>query len=131
VRPGSSFDAAVGAIGRLVARGCAPQFVFVPMRHNLGEAVAAFDLALALGCSAFVTGPLMRLGRAAADWERICCADEDWARTVDALRERAASARGEIALAIYPWDIVTEIETRLGEPQAMLLVVSQRQGQAC
>jgi hypothetical protein len=28
-----------------------------------------------------------------------------------------------MALSIYPWDIVTEIETRLDHPQAMLLVV--------
>ena len=31
--------------------------------------------------------------------------------------------RTGIALSIYPWDIVTEIETRLESPQAMLLVV--------
>ncbi len=37
VRPGSSFEAAIGAIERLVARGCAPQLVFVPTRHNLHE----------------------------------------------------------------------------------------------
>ena len=73
VRPGSSFDAALGAIERLVARGAAPQFVFVPTRHNLHEIVAAFDLAVDLGCAAFITGPLMRIGRAAVDWERIGC----------------------------------------------------------
>ena len=28
-----------------------------------------------------------------------------------------------MALSIYPWDIVTEMETRLESPQAMLLVV--------
>ena len=28
-----------------------------------------------------------------------------------------------MALSIYPWDIVTELETRLESPQAMLLVV--------
>jgi hypothetical protein len=28
-----------------------------------------------------------------------------------------------MALSIYPWDIVTEAETRLKSPQAMLLVV--------
>ena len=123
VRPGSSFEAALGAIERLVARGHAPQFVFVPTRHNLHEAVGAFDLALKLGCSAFVTGPTMRIGRAAADWERIGCSDDEWARAVVALRERAASAGAAISLSIYPWDIVTEIETRLEQPQAMLLVV--------
>ena len=100
VRPGSSFAAAVGAIERLVARGASPQFVFVPTRFNIGEIVAAFDLAERLGCS-----------------------DEAWSRAVAALRERAASSGAAIALSIYPWDIVTEMERRLDSPQAMLLVV--------
>ncbi|HET7095840.1 MAG TPA: radical SAM protein [Casimicrobiaceae bacterium] len=123
VRPGSSFDAAVSAIERLVARGLPPQLVFVPTRHNLHEIVAAFDLAASLGCTAFVSGPLMRIGRAAADWDAIACSADDWARAVDSLRERAAATSATTALSIYPWDIVTEIETRLEHPQAMLLVV--------
>jgi MoaA/NifB/PqqE/SkfB family radical SAM enzyme len=122
VRPGSSFASAVSAIERLVARGSPPQLVFVPTRHNIGEMVRAFDLASSLGCSAFVTGPLMRLGRAALDWERLACTDAEWQRAVAALKERAAST-ASIALSIYPWDIVTEIRTRLESPQAMLLVV--------
>ena len=123
VRPGSSFAAAIGAIERLVARGCAPQFVFVPTRLNLSEIVAAYDLAAALGCSAFVTGPLMRIGRAAAAWDTLGCSDDEWQRAVAALRERAAAGGAGPALSIYPWDIVTEMETRLESPQAMLLVV--------
>jgi MoaA/NifB/PqqE/SkfB family radical SAM enzyme len=123
VRPGSSFVAAVAAIERLVARGRQPQLVFAPTRFNVGEIVAAFDLAGALGCSAFVTGPLMRLGRAAADWQRLACSDAEWTRAVAALRERAAATAPGVALSIYPWDIVTEMETRLEHPQAMLLVV--------
>jgi len=123
VRPGSSFAAAVGAIESLVARGAAPQFVFVPTRFNIDEIVDAFDLAVRLGCGAFVTGPMMRIGRAATAWDRIGCSDEAWSRAAQALRERAAATGGAIALSIYPWDIVTEIETRLASPQAMLLVV--------
>jgi MoaA/NifB/PqqE/SkfB family radical SAM enzyme len=123
VRPGSSFAAAIGAIERLVARGCAPQFVFVPTRLNLSEIVAAFDLAAALGCSAFVTGPLMRIGRAAAGWDALACTDREWQHAVAALRERAATRGAGTALSIYPWDIVTEMQTRLEHPQAMLLVV--------
>ena len=121
-RPGSSFASAVRAIERLVARGSPPQLVFVPTRHNIGEMVGAFDLASSLGCSAFVTGPLMRLGRAALDWERLACTDAEWQPAVAALKARAA-ASASIALSIYPWDIVTEIRTRLESPQAMLLVV--------
>jgi len=123
VRPGSSFTAAIGAIERLVARGCPPQFVFVPTRLNLPEIVAAYDLAAALGCSAFVTGPLMRIGRAAAAWDTLACSDDEWQRAVAALRERAAAIGTGPTLSIYPWDIVTEIETRLENPQAMILVV--------
>jgi MoaA/NifB/PqqE/SkfB family radical SAM enzyme len=123
VRPGSSFASAVGAIERLVARGAAPQFVFVPTRLNIDEIADAFDLAVTLGCSAFVTGPLMRIGRAAANWARIGCSEDVWSRAERALKERAAATDGAIALSIYPWDIVTEMETRLGSPQAMLLVV--------
>jgi MoaA/NifB/PqqE/SkfB family radical SAM enzyme len=123
VRPGSSFAAATGAITRLVERGHAPQLVFAPNRFNLHEIVAAFDLAVELGCSAFVTGPLMRIGRAAADWQRLGCSDEQWQHAADSLRERAAQTGARIALSIYPWDIVTEMERRLESPQAMLLVV--------
>ena len=123
VRPGSSFAAAIAAIQRLVARGSVPQFVFVPTRFNIHEIVAAFELSASLGCGAFVTGPTMRIGRAAADWHRIACSDEDWLRAVAALRERAATLSAKTALSIYPWDIVMEMETRLLHPQAMLLVV--------
>lgn len=123
VRPGSSFAAATSAIKRMVERGQAPQLVFAPTRLNLHEVVAAYDLAVNLGCSAFVTGPLMRIGRAASNWDRIGCSDDEWRRSVDALHERASSTNASIALSIYPWDIVTEMERRVESPQAMLLIV--------
>ena len=100
-----------------------PQFVFVPTRLNLPEIVAAYDLAAALGCSAFVTGPLMRIGRAAAAWDTLACTDDEWQRAVAALRERAATVARRSGAVDLPWDIVTEMETRLENPQAMLLVV--------
>lgn len=124
VRPGSRFATSIAAIGRLVARGLAPQFVFVPTRFNIDEIVAAYDLAARLGCSALVTGPLMQIGRAAAAWDEIACSDDDWRRAVDALTTRhAQSDKPGITLSVYPWDIVTEMETRVESPQAMLLVV--------
>jgi MoaA/NifB/PqqE/SkfB family radical SAM enzyme len=123
VRPGSSFAAATGAIERLVARGVAPQFVFVPTRFNIAEIVPAYELATSLGCSAFVTGPLMRIGRAAAQWQAIACTDPEWHAAVEALRARADAGPHAMRLSIYPWDIVGEIERRVEHPQAMLLVV--------
>ena len=124
MRPGASHASAVAAIERLVARGLRPQLVFVPTRINLPEIVEAYDLALSLGCEAFVTGPLMRLGRAALSWDRLAPTEGEWVEAVGRLRERAGAATGaRMALSIYPWDILTELRTRLESPQAMLLVV--------
>jgi hypothetical protein len=53
----------------------------------------------------------------------VACTQEAWREAAEALK-RHASARGTpAALAIYPWDILAEIEQRLSSPQAMLLVV--------
>jgi MoaA/NifB/PqqE/SkfB family radical SAM enzyme len=123
LRPGSSFTDTLDAMERLSARGLPPQMVFAPTRLNLHEAVAAYELAVSIGCQAFVTGPLMRLGRAAADWARLGCSAAEWQNTVELLRERARELNANTALAIYPWDILSEIERRLACPQAMLLVV--------
>jgi len=123
VRPGLSFEAATAAIRRLAARGLAPQMVFVPTRHNLHDVINTYDLAVDLGCGAFVTGPLMRIGRAAADWDRIACREEEWQAAVLALQEHARLGNAATALSIYPWDILTELGRRLESPQAMLLVV--------
>ena len=123
VRPGGSFDAATAALRRLASRGLAPQLVFVPTRLNIGDMAATYDLAVELGCSTFVTGPLMRIGRAAADWDRIACGEEVWQEAAQVLRAHARARGTQTALAIYPWDILTELEQRLASPQAMLLVV--------
>jgi hypothetical protein len=63
---------------------------------------------------------MMRIGRAAAHWETLALSDPAWEHAVARLRARAQSS---IALSIYPWDILTELERRLAHPQAMLLVV--------
>ena len=123
VRPGSSFASATASIERLAKRGCKPQLVFVPTRLNLAEMPATFDLAGELGCDTFVTGPLMRLGRAAQDWERLAPSEEQWRVALAALRAHADAKRSPVALSIYPWDIVSELKARLESPQAMLLVV--------
>ncbi|HVN44835.1 MAG TPA: radical SAM protein [Steroidobacteraceae bacterium] len=123
VRPGGRFAAAVAAIERLVSRAAPPQLVFVPTRLNIHEAIATYELAVRLGCEAFVTGPLMRIGRAAAAWQELACSEAEWQHAAGELRERAASLGGGTRLAIYPWDILTELDVRRASPQAMLLIV--------
>ena len=96
---------------------------------TLPEIVAAYDLAAALGCSAFVTGPLMRIGRAAAAWDTLGCSDDEWQRAVAALRERAAARRRSGAV-----DLSLGHRHRNGdaarEPAGDAPRRAQRQGQA-
>jgi MoaA/NifB/PqqE/SkfB family radical SAM enzyme len=123
VRPGSSFDSAIASLERCARRGLKPQVVFAPTRLNLGEMRAAYDLAASIGCDTFVTGPLMRLGRAAQNWATVAPSEGEWREASAALRTHAESRGMPVALSIYPWDILTEVRTRLESPQAMLLVV--------
>lgn len=125
MRPGSaSFAQATDALRLLSGQGVPAELVFTPTRLNLHEMADAFDLAVELGCSAFVTGPPMRLGRAARNWDGLCPDPSAWTEATDELRMRAARHRNsETRLSIYPHDIEQEIVQRLESPQAMMLIV--------
>jgi len=123
VRPGGSFAGAAAAVRRLAEAGLGPEIVFVPTRLNIADAPAVYDLAAASGARTFVTGPLMRLGRAASDWERLAPDPGDWRRAVAALKERARRPGRKTRLAVYPWDVREELRVRRQSPQAMMLVV--------
>jgi len=123
VRPEGPFEGAVDSLKRLSRRGLGPELVFVPTRLNIQEAPEVYDLAVSCGARAFVTGPLMRLGRAALSWDTLAPSPEDWRLALEALKARAAYHHQAVRLSIYPWDILEEMRVRLESPQAMILVV--------
>lgn len=122
LRPGSGYKPAWDALDRLAARGLEPELVFIPTRINVRDAVAVYEQAAKAGVRTFVTGPMMRLGRAARAWDSLACSDEDWAEAVMSLKAAAAALRGP-RLAVYPWGIQKEMLTRAESPQSMVLVV--------
>ena len=124
VRPGSSFAAAIGAIERLVARG---QRAAARVRSQPVQ--PARDRR---GLRSRREPGLQRLRHRPDDAHRSRGRDlgshRVQRRRVAACRRCAAASAqprlgASIALSIYPWDIVTEMERRLEHPQAMLLVV--------
>jgi MoaA/NifB/PqqE/SkfB family radical SAM enzyme len=123
VRPGGDFEGVRAAARRLARRGVRPEIVFVPTRLNLADAPAVYEEAVRLGARAFVTGPMMRLGRGGAAYDRLAPTPDDWFRAVHALQELHRSKGEPLALSIYPWDISEECRVRLESPQAMMLVV--------
>jgi MoaA/NifB/PqqE/SkfB family radical SAM enzyme len=119
LRPGSGYAPAWAAIDRLVKRGLEPELVFIPNKINVKDAVAVYRQAAQRGIRTFVTGPMMRLGRAAQAWDSLACSDADWAQASAALKAEKNGPR----LACYPWGIQQEMLTRAQSPQAMTLVV--------
>ncbi|OGR90097.1 MAG: hypothetical protein A2V88_04030 [Elusimicrobia bacterium RBG_16_66_12] len=122
LRPGSGYQPAWDALERLAKRGLEPELVFIPTRHNVQDAVAVYEQAAARGVRTFVTGPMMRLGRAAHAWDALACGDEAWSEAVAGLKAAAAVLKGP-RLAVYPWGIQHEMKTRAESPQSMVLVV--------
>lgn len=122
LRPGSGYKPAWDALERLARRGLEPELVFIPTKINVGDAVAVYEQAAKAGVRTFVTGPMMRLGRAAHAWDSLACSDEDWAEAVMGLKAAAAALKGP-RLAVYPWGIQQEMKTRAESPQSMVLVV--------
>jgi MoaA/NifB/PqqE/SkfB family radical SAM enzyme len=100
-----------------------PELVFIPTRLNVQDAAAVYRQAVERGVRTFVTGPMMRLGRAAAAWPSLAATDEEWGRAVESLREASRMAGDKVRLAVYPWGIQQEMKTRAESPQAMMLVV--------
>lgn len=122
LRPGSGYKPAWDAIDRLVKRGLEPELVFIPNKINIQDTVAVYEQAAKAGIRTFVTGPMMRLGRAAYAWDALACSDEEWHEAVMGLKAAAAALKGP-RLAIYPWGIQREMVTRAESPQSMVLVV--------
>lgn len=107
----------------LRAEDAAIEIVFVPTRLNIHEVGDAVDLAASLGAHGFYTGKLMRIGRAARNWEKLCASDEEYDRFFATLEQKTKQYRGRMKVYCYPYDVVEELKYRMTTPSASLLVL--------
>jgi MoaA/NifB/PqqE/SkfB family radical SAM enzyme len=107
----------------LRAQGVNLEIVFVPTRFNIHEVSEAVELAASLGAGGFYTGKVMRIGRAAQNWERLCPSDEQYSVFFEALKAKAEKYHGRMKVYFYPYDVVEELRYRLESPAASLLVL--------
>lgn len=123
LREGGDFSKAVKACELLRAEGVNVEIVFVPTRFNIHEVGDAVDQAASLGATGFYTGKVMRIGRAAQNWERLCPSDDQYSLFFDVLRDKTEQYRGRMKVYFYPHDVVEELRYRLDSPSASLLVL--------
>lgn len=112
-----------GAVEKLVKRGVTTEIVFVPTRFNIHEIGEAIDMASGLGCYGFYTGKIMRIGRAALNWERLNPTEEQYKTFFETLDERTKRYENRMKVYYYPYDVIEELRYRLEKPSASLLVI--------
>jgi len=123
LRLAGDWKKAVAACRFLIEEGVNTEIVFVPTKFNIREVGDVIDLAYSLGAYGVYTGKIMRIGRAAKNWDKLCPSDEEYERFFAILEERTAAYNGKMKIYYYPYDVVEELKYRLDFPSASLLMI--------
>lgn len=123
LRKNGDYDKVLQACKLLRGEGANIEIVFVPTRVNVHEVGQTVDLAASLGAYGFYTGKLMRIGRAARNWEMLCPSEQQYREFFATLEKKTEQYRGEMKVYCYPYDVVEELRYRLTTPSASLLVL--------
>ena len=107
----------------LVEAGVTTEIVFVPTKFNIHETGDLIDMAYRMGIYGFYTGKIMRIGRAAQNWDILCPSDEEYEKFFEVLKEKQTKYDGKMKVYYYPYDVVEELKYRLEYPSASLLVI--------
>ena len=123
MRKRGDFRKSLDACKLLIENGVNTEIVFVPTKFNIHEIGKAIDMAYALGVYGFYTGKIMRIGRAAQNWDLLCPTDEQYAEAFEVLKAKQVQYDGKMKVYYYPYDVVDELKYRLHHPAASLLVI--------
>lgn len=107
----------------LVEAGVNTEIVFVPTKFNIHETGEVIEMAYRMGIYGFYTGKIMRIGRAARNWNILCPSDEEYEKFFKVLKEKQAQYDGKMKVYYYPYDVIEELKYRLEFPSASLLVI--------
>lgn len=117
------WEKAVAACRYLIKKGVNTEIVFVPTKFNIHETGALIDFAYSLGVYGVYTGKMMRIGRAAKNWDMLCPSDKEYENFFTVLKEKTDFYKGKMKVYYYPYDVVEELKYRLERPSASVLVI--------
>lgn len=113
----------IDACKYLIEAGVNAEIVFVPTKFNIHETGDVIEMAYRMGIYGFYTGKIMRIGRAAQNWDILCPSDEEYEKFFEVLKEKQAKYDGKMKVYYYPYDVIEELKYRLEHPSASLLVI--------
>lgn len=123
LRLAGNWKKAVNACKVLIQAGVNTEIVFVPTKFNVQEIAPLIDLAYSLGVYGVYTGKIMRIGRAAQNWDILCPSKKEYEEFFAVLQEKTAVYDGKMKVYYYPYDVIKELKYRLKYPSASLLVL--------
>lgn len=118
-----SWQKAIDACRLLIEQGVNTEIVFVPTKFNIHDTADVIEMAYEMGVYGFYTGKIMRIGRAAQNWDILCPSEEEYEKFFKILKEKQAKYEGVFKVYYYPYDVIEELKYRLGQPSASLLVI--------
>jgi MoaA/NifB/PqqE/SkfB family radical SAM enzyme len=123
LRLGGNWKKATNACRLLKSKGVNIEIVFVPTKFNIHEIGQIIDFAYSLGVYGIYTGKIMRIGRAAKNWDILCPSDQEYKTFFDTLNEKVKQYEGKMKVYFYPYDVIEELKYRRMFPAASLLVI--------
>ncbi|MCL5674172.1 MAG: radical SAM protein [Candidatus Omnitrophica bacterium] len=123
LRLGGNWNKATNACKLLKSKGVNTEIVFVPTKFNIHEIGQIIDFAYSLGVYGIYTGKIMRIGRAAQNWDILCPSDEEYKEFFTTLNEKLKQYDGKMKVYFYPYDVLEELKYRRMSPAASLLVI--------
>lgn len=123
LRLDGNWQKAIDACRFLIVERVNTEVVFVPTKFNIHEVGEVIDLAASLGVYGFYTGKIMRIGRAAQNWDILCPSDEEYGRFFEVLKRKTEEYIGRMKIYYYPYDVIEELRYRLEHPAASMLIL--------
>lgn len=123
LRVRGDWQRSIDACKFLIEAGVNTEIVFVPTKFNIHETAEVIDLAHDMGVYGFYTGKIMRIGRAAQNWEILCPSAEEDEKFFQVLQHKQSQYDGLMKVYYYPYDVIEELKYRLKYPSASLLVI--------
>lgn len=123
LRVKGNWQKTIDACKYLIEAGVNTEIVFVPTKFNIHETGDIIEMVYRMGIYGFYTGKIMRIGRAAQNWNILCPSDEEYEKFFEVLKEKQAKYEGKMKVYYYPYDVIEELKYRLEHPSASLLVI--------
>lgn len=123
LRVNGNWQKTIDACKYLVEAGVNTEIVFVPTKFNIHETGDLIEMIYRMGIHGFYTGKVMRIGRAAQNWDILCPSEEEYEQFFEVLKEKQAKYDGKMKVYYYPYDVIEELKYRLEHPSASLLVI--------